>query len=419
MNAPATPIGTVAALLASQSSIDIAFDERARVRLGTASDTAPDILMALAADTQVTVRAAVAMNVAAPAHVDTVLAQDSDERVRTLLGRKLAGIVPGLAGADRDRMGDAVLATLAHLVEDEADRVRIGIADVLKDMPQAPRVLILRLAQDSAVAVFDPVIRLSPLLTEDDLLALTRAPGAAATVTAVARRANLSETVCDAVAATADSAAITALLENHHAAIREATLDSLIERAAAHEPWHKPLVRRPQLSPAATRALSDIVTTQLLDELASRADLPHAVTSELRRRLSVRLQPDATTSRPEPTLDEALAEANRLADAGLLQEDTLYDAIQCGEARRATALLAVAAEVPVRVVERATTLRSAKALLALVWKAGMTMRIGGPIQVLLGRAAPSGILRATANGQFPLAVDEMRWQIDFLSRMSG
>ena len=61
---------------------------------------------------------------------------------------------------------------LAELVEDEAVRVRAAIADVVKDMPQAPRELILRLAHDSAVPVSEPVIRLSPLLTTEDLLAL-------------------------------------------------------------------------------------------------------------------------------------------------------------------------------------------------------------------------------------------------------
>ena len=39
-------------------------------------------------------------------------------------------------------------------------------------MPDAPRDLILRLARDAAMEVAEPVIRFSPLLTEDDLLAL-------------------------------------------------------------------------------------------------------------------------------------------------------------------------------------------------------------------------------------------------------
>ena len=147
-------------------------NEAARVRLGAASDTAPDVLRSLASDPAVTVRAAVAMNPATAGDTDLVLAQDRDERVRTLLARKLASLVPSLGVADRAALRERALSTLNRLVNDEAVRVREAIADVLKDMPQAPRSIIMQLARDVATSVFDPVVRLSPLLGSDDLLAL-------------------------------------------------------------------------------------------------------------------------------------------------------------------------------------------------------------------------------------------------------
>ncbi len=396
-------------------------DERTRVRLGAAADTAPDLLLALAADPQVTVRAAVAMNAAAPSQVDSLLAGDADERVRTLLARKLAGMLPDLPLSQRSRLEETALATLAQLVEDTASRVREAIADVLKDMPHAPRALILRLAQDSEMAVFDPVIRLSPLLSEADLLGLMARPGSAATATAIARRAGLPAAVADSIAVSADSGAIARLLENPSAAIREATLDGLIARATVHESWHQPLVRRPALSPQAARALSDIVATQLLAELASRADLPADLATELHSRLASCLTPEnaspATLPRAEPDIADAMAVAHALYADGNLDEDAMLGAVERGEVRTATALLAVAAGVPASVVDRAATLRSTKGLVALVWTAGFTMRAGTPLQSLLARIAPSATLKASAKGGFPLSVEEMRWQIEFLGRM--
>ncbi len=393
-------------------------DEATRVRLGASPDSAPDLLQALAADPAVTVRAAVALNTAAPADADRLLARDRDERVRTLLARKLAALVPSLQASDRDRLQLHTLRVLTELVEDEAVRVRAAIADVLKDMPQAPRDLILRLAYDSAVPVSEPVIRLSPLLTTEDLLALLGAAPHSAAATAVAARTGLNETLSDAVAATPDSTAIRALLANRSAAIREATLDTLVTRAAERADWHAPLVRRPCLSPAAARALSDYVTTHLLDEMASRADLPADVTAELKRRLEQRRQGSAP---PEPArapnMDEAMAQARLLADRDELNETALLGALRRGEARMATALLAVAADVPASAVDRAATLRSAKALVSLVWRAGFSMQVAGPLQTLLARTPPAGVLRGGPGGTFPLAVDEMRWQIDFLMRM--
>jgi uncharacterized protein (DUF2336 family) len=390
---------------------------RDRVRQGAAPTSPPDLLLILAADPDLTVRAAVAMNCAAPAQVDRLLAHDPDERVRTLLARKLSQLVPSLASGERDRLRQQALETLTLLVEDEAARVRGAITDVLKDMPNAPRRLILRLAHDSLLVVSEPVIRLSPLLTQDDLLALIAERPNPATAAAVARRAALPEAVCDAVAATADTAAITALLENRSAAIRETTLDMLINRAVDHEAWHAPLVRRPVLSPRATTALAEIVTTHLLDELSNRADLAPALIAELRDRLAFRLKPAATAAALPPDPNQALLDAQDLYADDRLDEAALLAAVHRGEAIIATALLAVAADVPASVVERAATLRSAKGLVSLVWKAGFSMQVAGPVQVLLARLSPAVALRASPGGAFPLAIEEMRWQLDFLCRM--
>jgi uncharacterized protein (DUF2336 family) len=392
-------------------------EEAMRVRIGASPQTAPDILLSLASDPSVTVRAAVAINCATPVHADHLLARDRDERVRTLLARKLSHLIPTLPELQRDQIQDQTLAILYGLVEDEAERVRVAIAEVVKDLPAAPHELILRLARDSAVSVCDPVIRLSPLLTAEDLLALLATRPSPGTATAVAHRPGLSEAVSDAIAGTADTAAVTALLSNRTAAIREATLDALVARAAQVTAWHAPLVHRPRLTARAAQALSEIVATQLLDVLASRGDLAPAVNAELRRRLTIRLKGECGDVRAEPDMHQAMAEAKALYADQRLNEDALIGAVKRGEVRLATAILAVAADVPLPVVERATTLRSAKGLVSLIWKAGFSMNVAGPLQTLLARLAPETILRATPSGSFPLAVEEMRWQIDFLARI--
>jgi hypothetical protein len=78
--------------------------ETARVRLGAGAETGADVLADLARDPSVTVRAAVALNAAAPGQVNDALARDQDERVRILLARKLAALVPGLSAIDQARL---------------------------------------------------------------------------------------------------------------------------------------------------------------------------------------------------------------------------------------------------------------------------------------------------------------------------
>ena len=169
--------------------------EAARVRLGASASMSEEASLALATDPAVTGRAAVAMNPAAPHGANQALSADPDERVRAVLARKIASELPGLSREEQAHLRDQALATLAALVEDEAVRVRAALAEVLKEMPEAPRALILRLAHDSAVPVSEPVIRLSPLLDAADLLALLASPPHEETATAVARRAGLPEAV--------------------------------------------------------------------------------------------------------------------------------------------------------------------------------------------------------------------------------
>lgn len=404
--------------IAAVETDEIVGDQAKRVRLAAAPGTAPEMLLGLATDPVVLVRAAVAINPSAPPPVDRLLAADPDARVRTLLARKLANLLPSLSSKQYEHLQEQVLATLSELVADEVVRVRAAIAEVVKGMPDAPHDLIMRLAQDGVVAVCDPVIRLSPLLTTDDLLGLIAAAPSPYTATAVANRPNLPEAVSDTIAAGTDADAIAALLANSSAAIREATLDALIERAPNHVSWHAPLVRRPRLTSRAARALSEMVATHLLDELARRADLDPVVALDLRRRLREQLRADGAAAGGSVGSSQAMAVANRLADAGALDEDALIDAVHRGEARVATAMLAVAAEVPAAVVDRAARLRSAKGLVSLIWKAGFTMRCAPPVQMLLARLAPANTLRATSAGDFPLAVEEMRWQLGFLTQIA-
>lgn len=393
-------------------------DEGRRVRLSAGQNTEPDVLRGLAVDPSVTVRAALAMNPAAPAAADSVLANDRDERVRLLLAQKLAALLPDLSRTSYALLYQQTWKTLTILVEDEVTRIRAAIADAVKDLPDAPRELVLRLARDTEFPVYEPVIRLSPLLTTDDLIELITAAPASGTMAAVANRRDLASAVSDAIAASANADAIRALLANPTAQIREATLDALVARSVKHPEWHEPFVRRPSLPERTARALAEIVAAHLLEILAARADLPKSLSDELRARIQshVARRYDRKPPQDDMSVEEALGQARALAANGDLSEKTLLEAARRGEAHYATALLAVAAGTPVSVVDRAALLRSAKGMVSLVWKAGFTMRVAVAMQYLLARLPPSDVLMPGPGGSFPLAVEEMRWQLDFLGR---
>jgi hypothetical protein len=111
-----------------------------------------------------------------------------------------------------------------------------------------------------------------------------------------------------------------------------------------------------------------------------------------------------------------MGNAQALAAAGGLSEQALIFAATQGEARFASALLAVASGQPASAVDRAASLRSGKGLVSLLWKAGYTMRAAPVLQMLLARLPPEAVLEARPGGGFPLTVEEMLWQIGFLNQ---
>lgn len=344
------------------------------------------MLMELATDPAATVRAAVAMNPGTPIEADRLLVLDGDEQVRSVLASKLAGklaaTLPDLRPADRERRQKPTLGILAKLAADDAVPVRAAISEAVKGMPEAPHTLILQLAQDEVVAVSTPVIRESPLLSTEDLLNLLGAASSrsAAVALAVAGRAGLNATVADAVTCSADAAAISALLANHSATIRPATLQAL---ATARRPdWQRLLIDRPGL-PA---TLSEFLTGR-----------PRS---------------------PDPSLNDAMWQVRTMANRGGLNEAALLAAVESGQENMATAMLAVAANVSAEVVKSAVTLRDAKALVSLVWRAKFSMQAAVPLQVLLIQTPPGSVLRGGPGGSFPLVAEEMCWQITMLQSMA-
>ena len=381
-----------------------------RVKLAASPTTPADILCFLARDDAITVRAAVALNPSVGPTANQRLAGDGDERVRLLVARKLATSLSAPAEA---ALRERTLGILSTLVRDEAVRIRTAIAVIVAELPDLPRDLLLALAHDSAASVSEPVLRLSPLLSTEDLLNLLETPPHETVATSIACRPNLPDEVADAIAASADSAAIQALLSNQAASIKESTLDVLIARAE-HEPgWHEPLVRRPRLSDQAARALSEIVAAHLLKVLTERTDISPCVIAEIQQRLDQQL-----SKHPAPPVrvsDETLLEeARRLDTMGDLTEAAVVAALRSGDVRRASAMLAVAAAVPLAVMDRAAALRSAKALISLVWKAGFSMRAAGPVQTVIGQLGPESAMLPAASGGYPLTPEELGWQLDFL-----
>ena len=389
-------------------------DRRALARHGGAR---PELLYYLTGDRDADVRAGVAANDSTPVQADLILARDRDERVRVDLARKIARLTPTLSDEQQDRLREMTYEVLEILVRDQVTRVREVIATVLKDAVNVP---LRTLARDTEVVVAGPVLQFSPVLTDEDLLAIIRSAPIAGALTAIARRASVASPIADAIGASPDEDAIAALLENPSAQIREETLDRLIDRAPGVATWHAPLVSRPSLSATAVKKLTRFVAQSLLQLLTDRDDLDPEIARDVKAAVLQRIETTPSAGVEAPALvrpsgrgggAEALARAWALKSTGKLDEATVVAALG-GDRGFARAALAVLGNLPIEVVDRVLAAHSPKGVTALAWHCGLSASASVKVQIQLGQIAPSAALRPTS-GRYPLVEEAMRWQLEF------
>lgn len=405
-------------------------DPEVRRQLATQPSLRPELLYFLANDVVPAVRCAIAANPATPRHADVLLVSDGHEEVRSALGRKIARLVPDMPADQVGRIERMTLNILQALARDQAVMVRRILAETLKDVANAPVDVINRLARDVELTVAGPVLESSPVLNDEDLLAIIQETRNTGALGAIARRSSVAPAVADAIALSNNVDAIALLLANPSAQIREETLDRLISRAPAHHEWHAPLVHRPSLPPGAVKRLAGFVAESLLGVLRERSNLDPAtlqeVTLVVRRRLEGADLPDpfapALPAGAEPqgldkVLDRPAERVQRLLAEGALNEDAIDTGLLEGDAAFVFAALAELAALPLTTVQEIVEARNNRGMTALAWKAGLSMRFAYKLQLRLAHIPPQAALHPAADDSYPLSVEDMLWQLRFFGGM--
>jgi len=398
----------------------LARDEDPAVRQAVASHPGvkPEVLYYLAEDTDPSVRRRVAGNNRTPRQADLILARDEQPDVRIDLARKIARLIPDLTPDDHDAVYRAAVSVLEILCEDQLTRVRQMIADAVKTLPTAPHHVVMRLAQDPEPNVSSPVLAVSPVLSDEDLLEIIGTEPVQQALEAIARRDRLSAEVSGAIVDTGERSAIASLLANNSAQIREETLDLVAGQAADIQAWHAPLVRRPALSARVANRIAGFVARTLLVELSERQDLAPEVLAAIEETVTRRLED------PEAADDEAFepdwAGADKVGEkVRTMQQDGTLDAAAIEQAldrddkpfvMRALATLAgQEADVAAKIIAN----RSSKGMLALAWKAGLSAHFAAQLQARLVGLQPAEILYPDDDGAYPMPDDGLEWQLEF------
>lgn len=403
-------------------SIASAGDKTARRKLAGRDDVPPEVLYFLAEDPEPEVRRAIAVNLATPMQADLLLAGDVDEEVRYGLAGKIARLVPGLTEKAQERLADQTIEIIETLARDELPRIRIILAEALAEVTGAPppevRRIVRRLAADEILDVAAPVLERSVLLSDEDLLEIINGGPPRGALSSIARRVSVAESIADVIAAGDDREAIAELLANPSAQIREETLDSIVDRATDIESWHAPLVRRPKLSPSSAQRIAAFVADTLLEALRRREDLDSETASAVEKAVHRRLE-NAATEQSGPAggggaeEERPIDKAARLNATDQLDETLVAQSVASGDRRFVNAALAVLADLPLDIVREIVASESAKAVTALTWKAGLSMRFAVELQMRHAGIQPKSLLYARDGFDFPLSEEDMTWQIEF------
>jgi uncharacterized protein (DUF2336 family) len=233
-----------------------------------------------------------------------------------------------------DRERSLMTEILRQLINDVEMTVRRSLAERLAHQKDAPRDLVLALANDE-IAVAHAILLHSEVLRDEELIEIIHHRTLEHQL-AIAMRKSVSEQVCDALVETGDVGVIKTLLENNDATIASATMAYLVEQSKRVDTYQNPLLQRPDLGPDLAKKMyfwvSAALRKHILEHFAvDPGDFDDALEATVR---------DLAT-RPEPVQQpKSMQLADNLSDGESITPQLLIQSLRQGEVALFEALLA-------------------------------------------------------------------------------
>ena len=153
----------------------------------------------------------------------------------------------------------------------------------MKNNANAPHQTVLGLARDKDESVAAPVLRESPVLTDDYLVSII-AEGASGWVEqAIAGRDNLSPALPDTLIKQGEASAVARVIANLGPTLSTSALKALVERSVTVTELQPPLVDRKYMPRGLLTKFVKFVALPLLKTLCGRKDLDQQSVSAINR----------------------------------------------------------------------------------------------------------------------------------------
>jgi uncharacterized protein (DUF2336 family) len=195
------------------------------------------------------------------------------------------------------------------MAQDAELAVRQALSHSLRSAKQLPHDVALRLAKDvEAVAL--PILVSSPVLTDEDLVALVTS-SSSQKQQAIAGRDGVSEQVADALATQGSEAAVATLMGNSSAHIAASSLSAAIDRFPESEPVKTNMAHRASLPIAIAERLVVMVSEMLQSYLVRHHELPVSLATDIVLRSRERATLHISTGSTEQQLERLIRQMHR------------------------------------------------------------------------------------------------------------
>ncbi len=396
--------------------------EKERARSGTESQrnalaksnkTHPEILYYMAQhDPSAKIRLAIIKNPGLPVQAAAVLASDSDVDVRYVLAERMVRLLPDLEQGRQSQLYAFAVQALGTLALDEVLKIRKALSSALKDYASAPPKVVGQLARDVEREVSEPILRFCAALSDSDLLDILKSHPASWAVQAIASRKTVSEKISQAIIDTDDRPAGVLLIGNEGAEISKNTLVAIIEKARLYPEWQKPVAVRKNLPPEMAKVLVEFADESVRAVLMRREDFDEDTAAVIATAVRRRLEYEGTRQAETPI--QRMARLEKMEKEGLLNENALTDALAMRDHELVYLALARMAKTAAPVVEKIFKMKAGKPIVALCWKAGLSMRMALQLQRDLGAVPPAELIYPRGGTDYPMTEEDLRWQLDFL-----
>ena len=202
------------------------------------------------------------------------LARRRSSEGRNELGSRIADFLLGgteLSPVERELVDDI----LSQLIREIEINVRQELAEALAEHDQAPPNVIRLLANDE-IEIARPILLNSAILTDADLLDVANRLSENHRQ-AIAGRANLSETLSDALVEFGERPVIVTLLKNQTARMTDEALAYLVATSKQVKDFQEPLLGRADLPPKLAYRMFWWVSAALRRHLLENFDVPPAM----------------------------------------------------------------------------------------------------------------------------------------------